>query len=111
MYRAGILCAAPMLLLMTFYFPLHTPAPTRDQLRDALHDLDNQAYAQSGCSDVASALARCQQTPGTCNTLYAQELRNLSRNCRSIRCVWVVLRRVCDGHSITPPTTLQHERA
>ena len=79
-----ILAVIPAALLLTAIFPLRSQTPSRDELRDALRTLDKQAYAQSGCERVAETVARCDETR-TCEKQTYFTLRNLARNCHSIR--------------------------
>jgi hypothetical protein len=85
---ARILCLflLPLLLCVTYWVPLASTAPTREELRDALRNLDEAAYRNSGCSEVGKLLLRCETIK--CPAKYVYELKQLNRNCRTLRCVW-----------------------
>ena len=81
---ARILCLLllPLLLCLTYWVPLRSTAPSREELRDALRSLDEAAYANSGCAQVAALLKRCEEQ--RCSPQYVYELKQLSRSCRTL---------------------------
>jgi hypothetical protein len=85
MLKMFILVALPLFLLVSYWMPLHGRSPTREELRDVLQELDDSAYAQSGCSDVAKVLARCENNRVECPSMYFFELRTMNRNCHALR--------------------------
>ena len=80
------LLVAPLFLLVSYWAPIHGRYPTREELRDTLRELDDAAYAQSGCDAVAQVLARCEKFRVECPSQYYFELRSINRNCHALRC-------------------------
>ena len=80
------LLVAPLFLLVSYWAPIHGRYPTREELRDTLRELDDAAYAQSGCDAVAVVLARCEKFRVECPSQYYFELRSINRNCHALRC-------------------------
>ena len=80
------LLVAPLFLLVSYWTPFHGRYPTREELRDTLRELDDAAYVQSGCAQVAKVLERCEKFRAECPAQYYFELRSINRNCHALRC-------------------------
>jgi hypothetical protein len=80
--RIAFLVLFPLLLCSTYWAPLRSTAPTREELRDALRSLDEAAYARSGCDALPKLLKRCEDIK--CPSQYVYDLRQLSRSCRAL---------------------------
>ena len=83
-FKIVLLLCSPLLLSITYWAPLRSTAPSREELRDVLRSLDESAYRGSGCDEVKQMLERCEVAK--CPSMYMYDLRTLNRNCRAIRC-------------------------
>ena len=86
LFKVFCLLVMPLFLLVSYWAPLRGRYPSREELRDVLRELDDSAYAQSGCDDVAKVLARCEQNRVECPSQFFFDLRTINRNCHALRC-------------------------